>query len=204
MNYGETLAYWYLRLNGFFSLRNFVLHRLQQDDGRHENADVDLLAIRFPYVHEKYGDISSENEPWDDDWDPRLIAALPELKTTITGLIVEVKTGDSVSEPLASFKDIRIRSDIERFGFFDDKKTIDDVVNNLKNNGIVHEKGYCVGKLLISEKKKTGQRLNLTIGEIDAFIRRRMKTFSDPKFATRHMFPDDVIQYIIWREKHES
>jgi hypothetical protein len=26
MNYGETLTYWYLRLNGFFLLRNFVLH----------------------------------------------------------------------------------------------------------------------------------------------------------------------------------
>lgn len=27
MNYGETLAYWYLRLNGFFLLNNFVVHR---------------------------------------------------------------------------------------------------------------------------------------------------------------------------------
>lgn len=26
MNYGEDAVYWYLRLNGFFSVTNFVLH----------------------------------------------------------------------------------------------------------------------------------------------------------------------------------
>jgi hypothetical protein len=71
MNYGETFAYWYLRLNGFFPLRNFVLHRLSQPNGRRENADVDLLAIRFPFVHERYGDINNEGQ-WDDDWDREL------------------------------------------------------------------------------------------------------------------------------------
>ena len=27
MNFGESLAYWYFRLNGFIPLTNFVLHR---------------------------------------------------------------------------------------------------------------------------------------------------------------------------------
>ena len=103
MNYGETLAYWYLRLNGFFPLRNFVLHRLQQQNGTRENADVDLLAICFPSVHERYGDINVEDERWDDDWDNNLLEHLPELKTTITGLIVEVKTSNPGE--LTSFRD---------------------------------------------------------------------------------------------------
>jgi hypothetical protein len=29
MNSSEELAYWYLRLNGFFPLTNFVIHRHQ-------------------------------------------------------------------------------------------------------------------------------------------------------------------------------
>jgi hypothetical protein len=33
MNYGETLAYWYLRLNGFFLLQNFVLHPIAESEG---------------------------------------------------------------------------------------------------------------------------------------------------------------------------
>src|SRR5687768_6292565 len=52
MNYAETLAYWYLRLNGFFRLSRFLLHR---DGGRDYNTDCDLLAVRFPEVFEPVG-----------------------------------------------------------------------------------------------------------------------------------------------------
>jgi hypothetical protein len=52
MNYSETLSYWYLRLNGFFLLRNFVLHPPYINGRDYEQvADSDLLAIRFPYVY---------------------------------------------------------------------------------------------------------------------------------------------------------
>ncbi len=51
MNYGETLTYWYLRLNGFFLLRNFVLHPSYESEGtNNQAADSDLLAVRFPHV----------------------------------------------------------------------------------------------------------------------------------------------------------
>lgn len=202
MNYGETLAYWYLRLNGFFPLRNFVLHRLQQRNGTHENADVDLLAIRFPSVHERYGDINDEDERLDDDWDSKLRAHLPDLTTTIIGLIVEVKTSNPGE--LSSFKDRRMRADIERLGFFAEKAIIDRVVTNLAKEKIAAEEKYRVGKLLVSEDEKPGAWINLTIGEIDDFIRHRMNKYNDLKYAARHMFHDDLIQYIIWREKHEK
>jgi hypothetical protein len=201
MNYGETLAYWYLRLNGFFPLRNFVLHRLQQPNGRRENADVDLLAIRFPFVHERYGDINDENELRDDDWDSKLKDLLPDLTTAITGLIVEVKTSDPGD--LSSFENRRMRADIERLGFFAEKEVIDKVMTNLAKEKVVAEEKYRVGKLLVSEDKREGAWINLTIEEIDGFICHRMKKYSDPKYAARHMFHDDIIQYIIWREKHE-
>lgn len=86
MNYGETLAYWYLRFNGFFPLRNFVLHPLQERMGDHnQTADCDLLAVRFPHVYEEIGGQS-------DDWDPRLSTWGFSLYEDIIGLIVEVKT----------------------------------------------------------------------------------------------------------------
>lgn len=40
-NYGEERAYWYLRLNGFFPLSNFVVHK---DEMVQYRADVDLLT----------------------------------------------------------------------------------------------------------------------------------------------------------------
>ena len=29
MNFAEQLVYWYLRLNGYFPITNFVLHQVQ-------------------------------------------------------------------------------------------------------------------------------------------------------------------------------
>ena len=42
----EQLAYWYLRLNGFLTIPNFIVH---PEIGRDQETDVDLLAVRFPY-----------------------------------------------------------------------------------------------------------------------------------------------------------
>lgn len=42
----EQLAYWYLRLNGFFTITNFIIH---PDQGNKQETDVDVLGVRFPY-----------------------------------------------------------------------------------------------------------------------------------------------------------
>lgn len=83
MNFSEQLAYWYLRLNGFFPLSNFVLHH----DAKHRTSDADLLAVRFPYVSEDVGGQAR-------DWDPRFMADWGiDLAGRTVGLIVEVKSG---------------------------------------------------------------------------------------------------------------
>jgi len=40
----ERLAYWYLRLNGFLLLEDFIIH---PDVGRDQRTDIDLLGVRF-------------------------------------------------------------------------------------------------------------------------------------------------------------
>lgn len=42
----ERLAYWYLRLNGFLTITNFVVH---PDRGSNQETDVDLVCARFPF-----------------------------------------------------------------------------------------------------------------------------------------------------------
>ncbi len=61
MNYAETLAYWYLRLNGFFPLNRFVLHPPGGGPRAHA-ADHDLLAVRPPGVYE---DVGGQPNDWD-------------------------------------------------------------------------------------------------------------------------------------------
>lgn len=45
----EKLAYWYLRLNGFLTTTNFIVH---PDTGREQRTDVDILGCRFPHRSE--------------------------------------------------------------------------------------------------------------------------------------------------------
>ena len=42
----EQLAYWYLRLNGFLTIPNFVVH---PDSGKNQETDVDVLGVRLPF-----------------------------------------------------------------------------------------------------------------------------------------------------------
>ncbi len=48
----EQLALWYLRLNGYLTTPNFVLH---PDTRGSERTDADILAVRFPYSEEVAG-----------------------------------------------------------------------------------------------------------------------------------------------------
>jgi hypothetical protein len=49
----ERVAYWYLRLNGFLQMENFVVHPERRGGQR---TDADLLAVRFPYRAERLFD----------------------------------------------------------------------------------------------------------------------------------------------------
>ena len=42
----ERLAYWYLRLNGFLTIENFILH--PRTTGK-QKTDIDLVGVRFPH-----------------------------------------------------------------------------------------------------------------------------------------------------------
>ena len=47
----ERLAFWFLRLNGFMTIPNFIVHpEGPRDDGAYpQQTDVDVLGVRFPF-----------------------------------------------------------------------------------------------------------------------------------------------------------
>jgi hypothetical protein len=49
----QSLAYWFLRLNGFLTIENFILHRELGDIHKGMRTDADVLGIRFPYRAEQ-------------------------------------------------------------------------------------------------------------------------------------------------------
>src|ERR1017187_289211 len=45
------IAYWYLRLNGFLTIENFVVHP-KRGERQSQRTDADLCGVRFPYRKE--------------------------------------------------------------------------------------------------------------------------------------------------------
>lgn len=79
----ERLAYWYLRLNGFLTIENFIVH---DEQGGAQRTDVDLLGLRLPNRREAFRTYEGQ-ERWMAD-DPRFAE-----KVIPFAAFVEVATG---------------------------------------------------------------------------------------------------------------
>lgn len=75
----EQLAYWYLRLNGFLTIRNFIVH---PDTGSEQRTDADILGVRFPHRAELQTNPMVDDEPFVQFKDrPYIIIAEVKSKT---------------------------------------------------------------------------------------------------------------------------
>ncbi|MFW6016094.1 MAG: hypothetical protein ACOCRK_06620 [bacterium] len=184
MNYGEELTYWYLRLNGFFLIQNFVVHRT---DELEYSSDIDLLAIRFPHVYEEVG-----GRP--EDWHDYLLRTLDFNK--VTGIICEVKTGDYEEEKL--FKSKYINYSLRRFGF---KSDIYRYTNSVKNNNITQLDEYQIVKLFVSnnEPQSTEDKIFISLQKIREFIETRLEKYNTEKWQDRIFFHSNYLQSVIDR-----
>lgn len=80
MNKTEQLAHWYLRLNGFLTIPNFILHPNHPDSQR---TDADVIGLRFPHRVELRS-ASIDDTPFASLDRPYLVLA--EVKTTYVKL----------------------------------------------------------------------------------------------------------------------
>lgn len=217
MNFGEALGYWYLRLNGFIPMTNFVQHRFRGGAG--QNADCDVLGVRLPHVYEMIG---GEAEDWDNDrfkeW------GLDHTKNTI-GVIGEIKTSEAYTykNVNGAFTRDRLQYSLYRLGFFE-KDQVAAVAEQLLNRPSVTVGLFTVAKLFIYPHKappilkevktpewKAGPDkeepdgaaivpcLLLTLEECEEFIKNRMRDYAQHKGATRMFFSGDLIQYFAWK-----
>jgi len=194
-NYGERIVYWYLRLNGFFLLENFVIHRTVG------SSDVDVIGVRFPHVFEEVG-----GHP--DDWDQTLFDFFePNIPI---GLITEVKTGVNY-DVQDVFQAQNISYSVGRFGFVKDPRTLEDPVS--KNARFVELNQFQIGKILFSDKdlKKSDRFFHISLSHARKFLENRMRKYPDEKFRDRLRFNSELIQDLIhmthnnrFSERYES
>lgn len=74
----ESIAYWYLRLNGCLTIRNFIVHPEWRREG--VGTDADIIGVRFPCRREMM-----RRPLVDDKWftahDGQVLLVIAEVKT---------------------------------------------------------------------------------------------------------------------------
>jgi hypothetical protein len=190
MNYGEEIAYWYLRLNGFFPITNFVIHRSSEIE---HSSDCDLLAIRLPFVYEEIGGNH-------DDWDNDLVQQLGF--DHVVGIICEVKTGAYKLKDI--FRPEYVKYSVGRLGFTP-KETIAELSEKLRGNPLLEtEEGYRICKLLIAnDKKDSSAFLFKRLNSAEDFISDRVRKYPNEKYADRMYFGSELFQHTIHRIHRE-
>jgi hypothetical protein len=189
-NYGEELAYWYLRFNGFFVLDNFVYHQTPHN----RNGDADLLAIRLPHVKEPIGGNI-------DDWDEKLFSYLKDYD--VLGVLCEVKTGPR-ADLTRAFEHQKVKYALNKIGF--SKFEVKEMLSANDNYFILQCNRKQFLKLVVSEHKvqNTDTFLTFSLEHIENFIYRRIDTYIRQKYNARHFFPSSLIQYMMYRKDKEK
>lgn len=164
----EKLAYWYLRLNGFLTITNFVVH---PDFGRSQRTDVDILGCRFPYRQELL-----ENSMLDDE-----SVILSYNKTTI--VIAEVKRRVcNLNGPWTKPEMQNMHRVLHALGAFPDQE-ISVVANLLYKNGIYENNTHLITLLCFGAQKnpEIGKKYpavpQILWNDVLAFIFNRFKRY---------------------------
>lgn len=228
MNYGEQLASWYLRFNGFFPMPNFVVHREEDVPTSHpmaHNSDVDVLAVRLPHVFEAVGGNRR-------DWDWGMLGSLLPADRP-AGVVVEVKTGREDVQP--EFH--RLERGIRRLGVLPGPEareaarhlsTSPEFLNHQQRavvetpHGVIGTMFVCPAAMISERRARVERQLQrrrspthlklpfdtlythvVSLEHCEAFLLARFQHYQT-KFGARLFFPDELIQYLAWRAEREA
>jgi hypothetical protein len=122
----ERLAYWYLRLNGFLTIENFIVH---DEGGRAQRTDVDLIALRFPNRREALRGYGDQAE-WMAD-DPRFFD-----KKIPFAAFVEVTSGEcKLNGPWTDRTKANMPRAIRALGVFSKSKEVESASEEIYTTG---------------------------------------------------------------------
>lgn len=187
VNFGERIAYWYLRLQGFLLVEDFVLHRGEEID---RTADCDLVGVRFRHSVERIDGIALKPHP-------PFISSLSASEKHVA-VIVQVKTGRK-NEPGRAFEPERLKYALQFVGAFPEED-LDAIVKQLHTKPVVYAvNDWVVAKVLFAEEPDQTCAVPVLLGDAITFIEDRLAEFHNRKSADRLFFPDELMQFLAWR-----
>jgi hypothetical protein len=120
MSKQEDLANWYMRLNGFLTIPNFILHPPHKGPQR---AEVDVIGVRFPFRREFQGSDVDDSRLCYSETKPSLFIA--EVKSR------EINANESWTDPTKA----NINKVLTDLGIFNNVDTVDAVSEGLYKSG---------------------------------------------------------------------
>ncbi len=190
----EDLAIWYLRLNGFFTIKNFVVH---PEKGPDQETDIDSLAIRLPHRAEG---LTEDDEMVDDS----IVLSISNDDISPLLFIAEVKKG------LCKFNDTwinRKKKNMERFlkaiGCTP-KENIKTVADALYDDGI-YRGAYTISLICFGSEENKELKINkpaitqILWDDVLGFIYDRFRKYPMRKAA--HM-QWDLTGHRLWESSH--
>jgi hypothetical protein len=171
-NYAEEFAYWYLRLNGFFPIADFVLHI--------QGGDTDTVALRAPFTEELVKGSKLE----EDSLLKKLIGECGlGLDQLFVGVIAEVKSGKNPvnrTEVYEKFSEENLEYNLRRLGLIE-KQDVSTIANKLaKSKWVLYAKGPAVvHKILFARSWQFKPRMDdmfsfISLERAREFIEKRM------------------------------
>lgn len=177
----EQLALWYLRLNGYLTVSNFVLH---PDTPGSERTDADLLAVRLPYSREVAGTTMERDD------------TLVRQDERIDFIIAEVKSGRCrLNGPWIKPETQNMQYVLRWFGMIKEESVVQEVARKLYENCIYEGEDW--GLRLACFGSRRSERLHhnvvqITHEEAVKFMSDRFRRHADIK--TSHRQWDDFVQ----------
>lgn len=168
----EALAYWYLRLNGFLTIPNFVLH---PDSGSNTRTDIDILGVRFPYRAENSKKPMIDDTPFTEVKDKPFIA-ITEVKKDVC----------SLNGPWTNKKAENMQSLLYALGVLAEAE-IDTAAQSLYKQGVYVNQQYHISLVCMGESKNKDITDNypgvpqILWDDILRFIFNRFKTYRREK-----------------------
>jgi len=203
-NFGEELAYWYLRLNGFFLIDNLALHRaslVQPDLNNVRDADADIIGIRNPFTVEEIGMANAE------DICPKLCEFSDDRILTKTVVVIsEVKSGDSEPGEILLNREARLRYVVKRTGLFEEDRIAEVTSHLLTNKSYQNEPDtITILKIIFSQTDLGPENFHyLSLSYIEQNIRGKFSKYITNKNPAKLFFPSTLMQYLIWKVKEEN
>lgn len=169
----EQLALWYLRLNGYLTVPNFVLH---PDTPGSERTDADLLAVRFAYSREVSGIPMTCDE------------TLVRQDGKIDFIIAEVKSGECrLNGPWINPKPQNMQYVLRWLGMIPESE-VQQVASELYRDQVCERENWGLRLACFGSRRSEHMHRNIvqiTHEEVVNFISDRFKKHADIKTSHR-------------------